>query len=164
MKFRRSALVAFALMALAAPAFAGEHIDQHPGTGDSPPAGGVTSPALNVLISDVNSGLPIVGASGTLWSVPKQSWESPQIVGTARTGWSGTFYFLVPGYKGGDAFNLQVTATNYTSFTSLVWLTKAATTVAQVDIAVAPTGTKEGTPSGVKGTIASTWAQIKALY
>ncbi len=165
MKFRRSAVVALAVLAFAAPAFAGKHVDTAPGAGDDPPSsGGVTSPALNVYVADVQTGQPIVGATGTLWSIPKQSWESPQVLGTATTGPLGIFYFYVPGYKGGDVFNLEVSATNYSPFTTLVWLSKGSTTLAAADLEQIAAGPKQGVPSSVKGTVSSTWGQIKSLY
>lgn len=164
MKLRRYSFIAFAALVFAAPAFAGEHVDLTPGSEVSPGSGGVTTGLVNVLISDVDSGLPIAGASGTLWSIPKNSWEPPVIVDTAVSGRNGYLYMNATGYRGGDVFTLNVTAPNYAAFSTLLWLSKANTTHSEVDIAVTQSGLKQGAPSSVKGTVASTWGQIKSLY
>ena len=164
MKLRRYPFIALAALAVAAPAFAGGHIDMNTGPDQNPGSGGVTTPLLNVLILDTATDLPIIGASGQLWSIPKQSWEPPVVVSSAVTGESGKLYFVATGYKAGDVFNVEVTANNFAPFTTLVWLSKGATTVAEIDMVLTQTGPKQGIPSNVKGTVASTWGQIKALY
>ncbi len=164
MTFRRISLIAVAALALAAPVFAGEHIELNPGAEGTAGAGGVTTPALNVLILDQDTAQPISGASGTLWSIPKHSWESPQIVDTALSGLRGYFYFTATGYKGGDVFTLDVSAPNYSPYSTLIWLTKANTTTSEVDLAVVQASGKQGVPSAVKGVVSSTWGKIKALY
>ncbi len=160
MNARRSFLASTALlMALCAGASVARELRvEIPGEQLSGPARGI----LSVDVRDIQTGMPLIGAAGALYTISLQG-EAPTLLCTAQSGRTGVLTMRSPG-KRGDAFLLTVNAPNYEPVNQIVFVGSAPST--RIEAILSPIVISGGgkTPAGAPGQVPTTWGAIKSLY